>query len=148
MASQIAKTRLFVQQLGACNCILTWLPGNKTAAPLWPDPILIGWDVLKLCRQFCNTTLSANSMICSNAGIWSSETMINSLWPGDTIDLGQMAQEIACCLMALSHYLNQCWLFFISKVLWHSPGSNLTVCPQATILYNQSGTKQNLVAKI
>ena len=30
-----------------------------------------------------------------------------------------LAQVMACCLMAPSHYLNQYWLI-ISKVLWHS----------------------------
>ena len=30
-----------------------------------------------------------------------------------------LAQVVACCLTAPSHYLNQCW-FIISKVLWHS----------------------------
>ena len=30
-----------------------------------------------------------------------------------------LAQVMACCLTAPSHYLNQCWLI-ISKVLWHS----------------------------
>ena len=32
---------------------------------------------------------------------------------------------MAYCLMASSHYLNQCWLM-ISEVLWHSPQSNFT----------------------
>ena len=36
-----------------------------------------------------------------------------------------LAQVMACCLMAPSHYLNQCWLM-ISDVLWHSPDSNFT----------------------
>ena len=31
---------------------------------------------------------------------------------------------MACCLMAPSHYLNQCWLL-ISDVLWHSLETNL-----------------------
>ena len=30
-----------------------------------------------------------------------------------------LAQVMACCLTAPSHYLNQCWLI-IRKVLWHS----------------------------
>ena len=45
-----------------------------------------------------------------------------------------LAQAMACCLMAPSHYLNQCWLLSI-EVLWHSPESNLTVSAKATILY-------------
>ena len=50
-------------------------------------------------------------------------TYINSLWPSNTIrrqgTLSTLAQVMACCLMAPSHYLNQCWLI-ISKVMWHS----------------------------
>ena len=46
------------------------------------------------------------------------------LWPSDAIwrhrSGSTLAQVMACCLMALSHYLNQCWLT-ISKVPWHSP---------------------------
>ena len=38
--------------------------------------------------------------------------MFNSLWPGDTVwqhgTRSTLAQVMACCLMAPSHYLNQC----------------------------------------
>ena len=34
-----------------------------------------------------------------------------------------LAQVMACCLMAPSHYLNQCWLV-IHDVLWHWHDSN------------------------
>ena len=48
---------------------------------------------------------------------------INSLWPGDTIwrhgTRSALAQVMACCLTAPSHYLNQCWLI-IGEVPWHS----------------------------
>ena len=48
---------------------------------------------------------------------------VNSLWPSDAImrqrTESTLALLMACCLMAPSHYLNQCWLI-ISKVLWHS----------------------------
>ena len=54
----------------------------------------------------------------------SSITLFNSLWPSDTIwqqrSLSTLAQVMACCLTAPSHYLNQCWLT-ISKVPWQSP---------------------------
>ena len=47
----------------------------------------------------------------------------NSLGPSDAIwhwrSWSTLVQVMACCLMAPSHYLNQCWLI-ISKVLWHS----------------------------
>ena len=41
-------------------------------------------------------------------------------WTGSTL-----TQVLACCLMAPSHYLNQCWLI-ISKVKWQSPEGNFT----------------------
>ena len=40
--------------------------------------------------------------------------LFNSLWPSDAIwrqgSGSTLAQVMACCLMAPSHYLNQCWL--------------------------------------
>ena len=54
---------------------------------------------------------------------------INSLWPHDAVwqhrSGSKLAQVMAWCLIAPSHYLNQCWLI-ISKVLWQSPESNFT----------------------
>ena len=55
--------------------------------------------------------------------------LVNSLWPGDVIwrhkPRTKLAQAMACCLTAPSHYLNQCCL--ITKcVLWHWPESNFT----------------------
>ena len=48
---------------------------------------------------------------------------LNSLWPNDAIwrqrSGSTLAQVMACCLTAPSHYLNQCWLI-ISEVQWHS----------------------------
>ena len=47
----------------------------------------------------------------------------SSFWPSYAIwrqrCWSTLAQVMACCLTAPSHYLNQCWLT-ISKVLWHS----------------------------
>ena len=54
---------------------------------------------------------------------------INSLMPSDAIwrqrTGSTLAQVMACCLTAPSHYLNQC-LLFISKVLWLSCERNFT----------------------
>ena len=53
--------------------------------------------------------------------------LLNSLGPSDTIwwrrSGSTLAQVMACCLTAPSHYLNQCWLI-ISEVQRHSPGRN------------------------
>ena len=61
--------------------------------------------------------------------IWQSSPALDSLWPSDTIwrhkSGSTLAQVMACCLMAPSHYLNQCWLI-ISKVQWHSSQCNFT----------------------
>ena len=48
---------------------------------------------------------------------------VNSLWPSDATwwqrSGSTLAQVMACCLTAPSHYLNQCWLI-ISEAQWHS----------------------------
>ena len=54
---------------------------------------------------------------------------LNSLWPSDAIwqhrYASTLAQVMAWCLVAPSHYLSRCWLI-ISEVLWHSHESNCT----------------------
>ena len=46
----------------------------------------------------------------------------DSLWPSDAIwcwgSWSTLVQVMACCLMASSHYLNQCWLI-ICEVFWY-----------------------------
>ena len=53
----------------------------------------------------------------------------NSWRPSDAIwqhrSGSTLAQAMACCLTAPSHYLNQCWLI-ISEVQWHSYQGNFT----------------------
>ena len=65
---------------------------------------------------------------------------VNSWRPSDTIwcqrSGSTLAQVMACCLTAPSHYLNQCWIR-ISEVLRHLPGSNFTASAQTIILYNE-----------
>ena len=59
--------------------------------------------------------------------IVSTSTHCGLVTPYGDIYLGQYwlgavkAQAMACCLMAPSHYMNQCWLI-IKGVLWHSFG--------------------------
>ena len=66
-------------------------------------------------------------------------SVFNSLWPSDAIwrhrSRTTVAQVMACCLTAPSHYLNQCWLI-ICEVLCHWPVSNCTMHAQATIWCN------------
>ena len=55
-----------------------------------------------------------------------------------------LSQEMACCLTAPSHYLNQCWLIF-SKVQWHSVEGNLTRDSSPINHYNKL---ENYLSKI
>ena len=58
---------------------------------------------------------------------WFSANVVNSLRPSDAIwrqwSWTTLAQVMACCLTAPSHYLNQCWLI-IRGVLWHTSESS------------------------
>ena len=53
----------------------------------------------------------------------------DSLWPSDAIwcwgSWSTLVQVMACCLMASSHYLNQCWLI-IGEVFWYLLEDNFT----------------------
>ena len=53
---------------------------------------------------------------------------------GDIDTWSVLAQVMACCLTAPSHYLNQCWQLS-SEVLWNSPKGKFTVSVQVVILY-------------
>ena len=65
---------------------------------------------------------------CSTYGNWhpvlciQKQDLVNSLWLNDSIwhwkSWSTLVQVMACCLMAPSHYLNQCWLK-INEILQH-----------------------------
>ena len=61
---------------------------------------------------------------------------ISSLGPSDAIWWqrcgSKLAQIMACCLTAPSHYLNQFW-FILSKVQWYSSDGNFIRIPQPSI---------------
>ena len=65
---------------------------------------------------------------------------VNSLWPSDTIwryrSGSTLAQVMARCLTAPSHYLNQCWLI-ISEAQWQSHEGNFTRDASAINYCNQ-----------
>ena len=73
-------------------------------------------------------------------------TLLNSLWPCDVIcqhrSESTLAQVMACCLTAPSHYLNQFWLI-ISKVQSHE--GNFT---RDTSAINYKNQNQNYLFKI
>ena len=87
--------------------------------------------LLKSCEIYCysysNETI--RSQICDSRKVWQVVTklwevlklpliIVNSLWPSDArwwhSTGSTFAQEMACCLLAPSHYLYRCW--FISGV--------------------------------
>ena len=83
----------------------------------------LGYVVWK-CWSFCSCCNVLSVMIYR----------VNPVWPNNAIwqhrSGSTLAQVMACCLGAPSHYLNQCWLI-ISEVLWHSPRANFTGNAQA-----------------
>ena len=93
--------------------------------------ILVPWpEVMSLYKKSedrapANEIYACDHPIIETAAV----TWFNSLWPSDDIwrqgSRSTLAQVMACCLTAPSHYLNQCWLM-ISEVLWHTPDSNFT----------------------
>ena len=100
--------------LWCCNLNMNILSVKKAA----PNRLYLLWytGVQHLKDIFCQA-LSA---------IWT-HSPLNSLGPSDTIwrqiSGSTLAQVMAYCLMAPSHYLNQCWLI-LSKVQWHSYDGN------------------------
>ena len=78
------------------------------------------------CKHFHSENIFQN-VFGKMAAILCGLQKVNSSWPIDAIwqhrSGSTLAQVMAWCLMAPSHYLNQCW-FIISEVLWHSPGGN------------------------
>ena len=113
------------------------------------------WDfvIMKSWKHQCNfnqnimisiqeNVFQNQNAICKMLTILFQPQYVNSLWLNDVIWSHQcrpgstLVQVMVCSLMALRHYLNQCWLL-ISEVLWHSPERNFTASTQATILYNE-----------
>ena len=87
------------------------------------------WQLKKYCSE--NRVPSAglqseNSTKCNNYHSLAiiNGVQVNSVWPSDIIWWHRsgltLAQVMASCLTAPSHYLSQCWLL-ISEVVWHSP---------------------------
>ena len=88
---------------------------------------------------YCNVVVDSNVCWIKTSAIHM-YVCLNSMWPSDAIwwhrSGSTLTRVTACCLTALCHYLNQCWLL-ISEVLWHSSESNFTASAQATVLYNE-----------
>ena len=99
------------------------------------------WKIINTLRPI-SKIYSISKLICSCISPWNPLHIhdINSLLPGDALwwyrSWSTLAQIMACCLIAPSHYLNHCWLL-ISKVLWHSPESNFSASDYAATRYDE-----------
>ena len=87
--------------------------------------------IKKCCLQDISHPIPTSIMVCaSSSSFWSRERWVNSLWLSDAIwrhrSGSTLAQVVAWCHQASSHYLIQCW-FIICEVLWNSPERNFTV---------------------
>ena len=97
---------------------------------------------------FAETTLQFFKEVCLGHGFQHTNFHINSLWPSDAIwpqrSWSTLAQVMACCLMAPSHYLNQCWLT-ISNAQCRIFEGNFT---KDTSTINQLNEPENYFRKI
>ena len=88
---------------------------------------------------YANKWMGNQAVDTHNKALQLTVALFNSLWPSDAIwqhrSGSTLAQIMACCLTAPSHYLNQCWLI-ISKVYRHSSECNFTRDTSATSHWN------------
>ena len=107
MSFLITGFRLFVQQVHVAT---SW--GKQS------------WPMAALHKGVCQ-----NVIIMYVYWALTTQQKVNSLGPSDAIwrqrSGSPLAQVMACCLTAPSHYLNQCWLI-INEVEWHSSMGNFT----------------------
>ena len=86
-------------------------------------------EVLSKIQNLIQENASQN-IVCEITAILSRGRWVNSSGPSDAIwrcrSGSTLAQVMACCLAAPSHYLNQCW-HIISKVHWYSYEGNLAL---------------------
>ena len=97
-------------------------------------------DIAQFHRDFQSIVCALEVLLfCTNSLMWD-HVFNTSLWPSDAIwrhwSGSTLAQLMACCLTAPSHYLNQCWCI-ISKVHWHSSEGNFAKDTSATYHWNQ-----------
>ena len=106
-------------------------------------PQYVYWINVTIELNIANSGPSCNNMMTIQASYANGvepRWQFNTLWPSDTIwwpkPESSLAQVMACCRMATSHYLNQCWLF-ISEILWNSPEGNFAGNTQDIYLWYQ-----------
>ena len=110
------------------------------------EPVLFHWHFEMWFRfGIVSVSLFTSRYMTS---IFMDVSCVNSLWPSDAIRRqgteSTLAQVMACCLTAPSHYLHQCWLI-ISKVLWHSSEGIIMRRSEDT---NQQNKIENYIIRI
>ena len=85
------------------------------------------WPALKF--DFFSRDNVFRNAVCQASAILLRPQLVSTLFPSNAICLHisrtKLAQLMACCLTAASHYLNQYWLP-IDGPLWHVPERNWT----------------------
>ena len=114
------------KSLSSVRCqVITW----TNAALLSIEPLGTNLIEIRISIHIFSFTenVADENIVCEMAAILSRERWVNSLRPSDAIwrqwSWTTLAQVMACCLTAPSHYLNQCWLI-IRGVLWHTSESS------------------------
>ena len=108
-----ASMLLTHKQRETCGCVIS----TVAKAPGHQYPQCWLYFSLYCPFSYTNITFTINKLQYRNIKLH-----FNSLWPSDPRwrqrSGSTLAQIMACCLTAPSHYLNQCWLI-ISEVRWH-----------------------------
>ena len=132
-------------QVLRCEWLVAWLPVSHYLKQCWN---IVNWILGNKSQwNFFNGNLyifikeNIFEIVRILVGILSQPQCIDSLWSSDAIwqhrSGSTLAQVMACCLTAPSHYLNQSWLI-ISTVQWDSSGDNFTWDTSAIELENDS----------
>ena len=109
------------------NDSLTWLQSQRNSRLT----LMIHLHTIQVHHHFICVGNILSKLDLTDCDIYLKLTFkVNPLWPSDTIwwhwSRYTLAQLLACCLMAPSHYQNQRWVFVLG-VLWHSSESNFTI---------------------
>ena len=117
LAISISFNPFLSRTLSCVYSIITckrWIPDTVENSEYWI------WIYILQCHV-CEGRCSAEMLSYGNRNPHYKLDIFNSLWPNDAIwrqgSRSTLVHVMACCLMAASHYLNQCWLI-ITKVQW------------------------------
>ena len=105
------------------------VPSGQSSKEIFPVPIWQPWSTGKYYqtqqtqqgitpRDYCAYFLGCTVLHVNSYSLM----IINSIWSSGTIwrhrSQSSLAQVMACCLTAPSHYLNHCWLLITVRFTW------------------------------